>query len=147
MAEYIRFVDLKGLNAWQLSKVFHPFGSKSAFNESLRIFIHFQLLIAIDFIWFSDELISLQSKTRHIDCNCLVNCDDHNFFVKAYVSSSHLLGDVIILQLLAISFQFNELNNVLLCILKRFRDRELGSWARIFNGELVNIRKCNWNGI
>lgn len=40
---------------------------------------------------FSDELISLKSKKMHIECDCVSNCDDQNFFVKSFVSSLAVL--------------------------------------------------------
>lgn len=34
---------------------------------------------------FIEEIISLESTTRKIDCHCYANCDNSYFFVQAYV--------------------------------------------------------------
>lgn len=39
-----------------------------------------------------DELISLKSDLMKIDCSCLANCDDSNFFVQAYVNTIYMLN-------------------------------------------------------
>ncbi|KAM7344130.1 pickpocket 9 [Cochliomyia hominivorax] len=38
------------------------------------------------------EMISLKSKRYKINCNCLANCDDSNFFVQSYRSRVWFLG-------------------------------------------------------
>ncbi|CAO1302693.1 unnamed protein product, partial [Diamesa hyperborea] len=40
----------------------------------------------------SAELVSLQSKTRKIDCNCESNCDNTNFFIQSIRSRVWFLG-------------------------------------------------------
>ncbi|KNC33395.1 hypothetical protein FF38_09873, partial [Lucilia cuprina] len=39
-----------------------------------------------------NEMISLKSNRYKIDCNCLANCDDSNFFVQSYRSRVWFLG-------------------------------------------------------
>lgn len=41
---------------------------------------------------FKAELVSLQSKTRKIDCNCESNCDNTNFFIQSIRSRVWFLG-------------------------------------------------------
>ncbi|XP_053678217.1 uncharacterized protein LOC128728576 [Anopheles nili] len=40
----------------------------------------------------SEEMITLRSKRSTIECNCVPNCDDSNFFVQAYRSREWFLG-------------------------------------------------------
>ncbi|TMW49502.1 hypothetical protein DOY81_005421, partial [Sarcophaga bullata] len=39
-----------------------------------------------------NEMISLKSDRYKIDCKCLANCDDSNFFVQSYRSRIWFLG-------------------------------------------------------
>ncbi|XP_058119454.1 uncharacterized protein LOC131284777 [Anopheles ziemanni] len=40
----------------------------------------------------SDEMITIRTKKKVIDCNCLPNCDDSNFFIQAHRSREWFLG-------------------------------------------------------
>lgn len=51
-------------------------------------------------ISFPDELITLKSNKMKINCNCLANCDDSNFFVQDsvnmncfFISTKKLMSD------------------------------------------------------
>ena len=46
--------------------------------------IYFQLTNFIPL--FLDDIITLKSKKRKIECDCMANCDNSNFFTQSIVS-------------------------------------------------------------
>lgn len=84
-------------------------------------------------IIIADEMITLRSKKNPIDCNCLPNCDDSNFFIQAYV------------RICRVSVLRDRSITCCSCC-SRCSDRVSGFLAPIFSGVWRIIPKCSWTG-
>ncbi|XP_031627798.1 pickpocket protein 11 [Contarinia nasturtii] len=67
----------------------HFYRSRTKYGKKYRV-CDFEGIRCLQTI--KDVLISLKSKIINIDCDCYANCDDPNFFVKAYRSRAWFLG-------------------------------------------------------
>lgn len=85
-------------------------------------------------IFLADEIVALQSSKRKIECDCMPNCDNTNFFVQSIVS------------LIKIQSQLMTFNYILtLSLVIVASDLEFGFWERISSGALSIIQSFNWN--